>query len=55
VRWKDGQAKWVTIQPQRVWPRWVNVSVTALLIIGAGTVAYVLVRALIYLLPVMLH
>ena len=55
VRWKEGQAKWVAIQPQRVWPRWVNVSVTALLIIGAGTVVYVLVRGLMYLLPLILR
>jgi len=48
ARWKHGQAKWIQIQPQRVFPRWVITTLNALMLIGAGTIVYWLIRAGIY-------
>jgi hypothetical protein len=48
VRWKHGQAKWVQIQPQRVFPRWLIAAVNALMLIGLGSIVYWLLRAGIY-------
>ena len=48
VRWKHGQARAVQIQPQRVWPKWVLLVGNALLLVGAGTIVYWLIRAGIY-------
>lgn len=45
VRWKNGQAKWVQIQPQRVLPKWLLVLLNALILIGIGTIIYFLIRA----------
>jgi hypothetical protein len=49
VRWKHGQAKWVQIQPQRVWPQWIYVGLNVLLLVGAGSIIYWLLRAAIYI------
>lgn len=45
VRWKHGQGKWVTIQPQCVLPKWLLVLLNALVLIGVGTIVYFLIRA----------
>ncbi len=49
VRWKDGQGKWIHIAPQRVWPRPFVVAANVIALIGIGTIAYWLIRAVIYL------
>ena len=49
VRWKGGQCKWIHIAPQRVWPRWLIMSVNTLTLIGIGTIAYWSIRAILYL------
>jgi len=49
VRWRHGQAKPVQIQPQRVWPRWWNNVLTTVLLIGAGTIVYWIIRVAVYL------
>ena len=48
IRWKHGQGKWVQIQPQRVLAKWVLTSLNALVLIGAGTIVYWLLRVGIY-------
>lgn len=49
VRWKDGQAKWVQIQPQRVWPRWVQIAMITVFFVGCGSLAYWLIRLGVHL------
>ena len=44
VRWRDGAGKWIAIQPQRVYPPWLVAILRLLLIIGAGTITYFLIR-----------
>jgi hypothetical protein len=48
VRSKDGQGQFIAIQPQRVFPRWRIVTLQLLFIVGAGTVAYWLIRSGIF-------
>jgi hypothetical protein len=48
IRSTRGPAKWVKIQPQRVYSHWVNWSAVILFVTGAGTLAYFLIRLGIY-------
>lgn len=48
IRWKNGQAKWVPIQPQRIFPKWFLVSFNAVALVGAGTIVYWLLRGGIF-------
>jgi hypothetical protein len=43
VRWEYGQAKWVQIQPQRVWPKWLLIVANVLFLVGLGTLIYLLI------------
>jgi hypothetical protein len=52
VRWKHGQAKWVQIQPQRVFPKWVLAAMNAFALIGVGTIVYLVGRFGVYVLQV---
>lgn len=49
VRWKDGQCKWIQIAPQRVWPRSLLVTLRIIVLVGIGTMAYWLIRAVLFL------
>lgn len=49
VRSKDGMARVIDIQPQRVLPRWVNYSARFLLVVGLGFTAYWVIHAVIFL------
>lgn len=48
VRWKNGQCKWVQIVPQRVLPRPFLVTLKVLMLVGIGTIAYWLIRVVIF-------
>jgi hypothetical protein len=48
VRWSGGQGMQLPMAPQRVWPNWFIRVLFALLILGAFTILYVIVRLVQY-------
>ena len=53
VRWKHGAAEVIQTQPQRMAARWIVLTRTALVLIGAGTIAYLIVRLALHVARVM--
>lgn len=49
IRSKDGAAKQITIQLQRLWPRWLNLIVAGLILVGAGVSVYWLIKGIMVL------
>jgi hypothetical protein len=49
VRFKEGPAIPIQIQPQRIFPKWLQYLSSLLIIVGAGFVLYWLIRAVIFL------
>jgi hypothetical protein len=44
VRWKHGKGKWVQIQPRRVYPKWFQVLMNSLVLVGIGTIVYLVIQ-----------
>jgi len=49
IRSEEGPAVPIQIQPQRIFPKWFNALAIGLLLVGAGFVAYWIVRAVIFI------
>ena len=49
IRSAEGKAQFIQVGLQRVWPKWVQVLGTALILLGTGFSAYWLVNAVIFL------
>ena len=50
IRSKDGPAKQIPIQLQRLWPKWFNLTVFGLVVVGAGVSVYWLIKGVLTLL-----
>lgn len=49
IRSKDGPAKPIQIQLQRLWPKWVNLILAGLLFVGTGVAIYWLIKGIMIL------
>lgn len=44
LRWEGGQAQWIPMQAQRVWPNWAVRGAQVVLLVGLASIAYWLIR-----------
>lgn len=49
IRSKDGPAKQIPIQLQRLWPKWFNLIIVALVIVGGGFSVYWLIKSIMFI------
>lgn len=50
IRSKEGAARQISIQLQRLWPKWVNLLVGGLVLVGTGVTFYWILQSIVFIL-----